>query len=102
MDTARPTAHALATARRLPRPLLALPLALALVALPAAAPPEASARRMSERQAMRTCARGGGDWHIDFSIQAYGDYFESTCTLPSDAKFTCVGEAGENSVDCGR
>lgn len=52
--------------RRVLRPLLTLPLALALHAIPATDPQEASARRMSEGQAMLACFNAGGTGRSTF------------------------------------
>lgn len=73
------------------RLLIVLSLAAALVAIPAATPEEASARRMSERSVNRMCAAAGGTIEYDF----YDSNFESygmTCTLQSGAQFTCYSD----------
>jgi hypothetical protein len=85
------TVSTLTAALSLPRLLVVLSLALALLAIPAVSPDDASARRMSERSVSRACANAGGTIYYDF----YDSNFESygmTCTLASGASFTCYSD----------
>src|SRR5215207_5499615 len=100
MHTVLTTVRTLTAALSLPRLMIALALAVALVAIPAFRPDDASAMRMSERTASRLCANAGGSMYYDF---ADGTVYMMTCTLPSGNQFNCAGSGGGtfgNMVDC--
>ena len=100
MDTARTSLRTPTAAPAMRRLLLALSLTAALLALPAVGPDEASARRMSERTAVRLCANAGGSVHYEFSES--DSEAVMTCTLPSGAHFSCFDASGPfaNIMDC--
>ncbi len=92
MSTARALVRTLTAALGLPRLPVALALAVALVAIPTVRPNEASARRMSEGNAVRLCVAPGGSMYYNFSPAEpsfLGDSYDMTSTLPSGALFTC-------------
>ena len=75
------------------RLLAVLALALALLAIPAFAPDDVDARRMSERTVSRLCGNAGGSIHYDFESGDFSEY-SMTCTLPSGNQFTCSTTGG--------
>ena len=101
MDTAPTPLRTPTAAPAMRRLLIALSLTAALLAIPAVGPDEASARRMSERTAVRLCANAGGSVHYEFS-ESDAESFHMTCTLPSGAHFSCFDASGPfaNIMDC--
>jgi len=90
------TSHRFHTVRLgMTRLLAVLALAIALVAIPAFSPDDASAKRMSERSAGRACSNAGGSMYYDFD----GPRSDTmSCSLPSGASFSCdmvVGPFGD-------
>jgi hypothetical protein len=105
MHPVRTTVRTLKAALSVPRLLIALSLAVALVAIPAVRPNEAGAMRKSERAVSRACADAGGSLYClyyDFASESF-QTFLMTCTLPSGEQFSCAGSVAErtgNMVDC--
>lgn len=85
------------------RGLAVLALLLALLAIPALTPTDASAQRMSERGAIRACSNAGGRIFYDFTSMGDLGSWSMMCFLPSGNSFTCVPYAttGPYNVGCG-
>ena len=98
MNTLNTTFSSHAAALRIPRFVIALSLALAVLAIPAFSPDGAGAMYMSEIGARRACGQGGGTVHYQFFDQTFTNY-SMTCSLPGGAHFVCYsGDA--SGVDC--
>lgn len=95
-DTADRTPH---RSSKLARLLVVLAVALTLVAIPAAMPDAASAKRLDEHVAMRRCLSAGGTVTWDFHADGSADLI---CTLPSKKRFVCAPVDGPfaNIVNC--
>ncbi len=91
MNTVNTTLRTRAAALQMPRFLIVLALALALVAIPAFNPADASAYPMSERQSLRACGSLGGRAHYDF-IDSDTMEYNMTCRSQSGTPlFFCWG-----------
>lgn len=104
IDTTLPTESRRTRAKaRLLRALAVLSLLLALLAIPALTPTDASAQRMSERGAVRACSNAGGRVFYDFTSMGDLGSWSMMCFLPSGNSFTCVPYAttGPYNVGCG-
>lgn len=98
MNTASTTLRIRSAAFRIPRILIVLALAVALVAIPAFSPTDAGAYPMSERSALRACGTLGGRAHYDF-LTPEMDVYHMTCSTQSGRTlFSCNGLDG--SVWC--
>lgn len=99
MHPSQPSDRVTSPRARLLRLLAVLSLALALIAIPTVMPEAASARRMSEGNALRICAVAGGSGHWEFYEDGEASF---SCDLPSGNQFFCSpgGGASASIVDC--
>ncbi len=104
MNTISTTLRTRPAALRIPRFLIVLALAIALVAIPAFSPTDADARYRTEGQARGACNQAGGHVKYTFVDSTYDNYWMD-CLLPAgaDAGFSfCYSTSwgGGWIVDC--
>jgi hypothetical protein len=102
MTTANMIVRTLTSALNVPRLLVVLALAIALLALPAFSPDDASALRTSEQKVRRACYNAGGSIHYEFEGSSFSTY-SMTCSLPSGTEIECYSiDSGPfaNLVNC--
>ncbi len=95
MTTVSTTIRTRPAAPRIPRFLIVLVLAIALVAIPTFSPTDADAYPTSERLALRSCGALGGRVHYvthDYDFERNEATYTFTCTSPSGwTFFNCLG-----------